>query len=403
MDLEFLQGLITKNETKIVLLVMDGLGGLPREAGGKTELESAYTPHLDTLAEKSALGLSIPVLPGLTVESGPGHMGLFGYDPLEYRIGRGVLEAVGVGMELQPSDVAVRGNYCTLDENGLVKDRRAGRIADEISHPLSALLTIRIEDVDILVKTVRQHRLAILLRGPGLSADVNDTDPLKDGLAPLELKARTPGAEKTARILNQFLEHAKQVMQAYEPKSPANMLLLRGFDNYPEIPNFSKVFGIKAAAIAVYPTYRGIASLVGMHALSMEGGTNEDEFSTLEKAWNDFDFFYLHVKETDLAGEDGDFDRKVKIIEGVDQLLPRLTDLKPDVLIVTGDHSTPAVLKGHSWHPVPTLIYGKYVRPDGIAEFGECACSRGSLGIFPAMNIMPISLANAKRINKWGG
>ena len=401
MDLKFLQELIMPAHTKIAMLIMDGLGGLPLEPGGKTELETAITPNLDALAALSALGLTVPVGPGITVESGPGHLALFGYDPLQYRIGRGVLEAVGLDIDLEPSDVAVRGNYSTVDGAGMVTDRRARRIPSEVSRELSALLTTRIEDVEFQVRTVREHRLAIVMRGPGLSSDVTGSDPLKNDHPPLPLQARTPQAEKTARLLNQFVERARLVMEAYTPKPPANMLLLRGFDKHPDLPAFPQIYGLRAAAIAVYPTYRGIAKLVGMQVLPVEGGTAADEFTVLEKNWGDFDFFYLHIKETDLAGEDGDFARKVGIIEEVDTLIPRLMALNPDVVIVSGDHSTPAVLKGHSWHPVPTLLYGRHVRADSIAEFGERACGRGSLGIFPAKHIMPIALANALRLAKF--
>lgn len=401
MDFEFLQKLITPAKTKIAMIIMDGLGGLPLEPGGKTELESAHTPHLDALAEISALGLSEPVGPGITVESGPGHLAIFGYDPLQFRIGRGVLEAVGVGIDLGPNDVAVRGNYCAVDAAGVVMDRRAGRIATNVSRELSRLLSTQVEDVTFLVETVREHRLAIVMRGPGLSADVTGSDPLKNGHKPLPIRALTMEAEKTASVVNQFVERACQVIGAYSPEPPANMLIMRGFDSYPKFPLFPNLFGLRAAAIAVYPTYRGIAKLVGMQVLPIDGSTAADEFSTLEKNWNDFDFFYLHIKETDLAGEDGDFARKVNIIEEVDSLMPRLMALKPDVVIVSGDHSTPAALKGHSWHPVPTLIHGKYVRADGIAEFGEHACARGNLGVLPAKHIMPIALANAQRLAKF--
>ena len=401
MDLKFLQNLVVPAQTKIVMLIMDGLGGLPLEPGGRTELETAVTPNLDALAALSALGLSIPVGPGITVESGPGHLAIFGYDPIEYRIGRGVLEAVGLDLDLAPDDVAVRGNYCSVDATGVVVDRRAGRIPNDVSRALSALLSTRIDDIEFLVKTVREHRLAIVLRGPGLSADINDSDPLKNGYRPLPLVALNPDAEKMARVVNQFVERSRQVIEAYTPKPPANMLLLRGFDRVPHFPAFPECFGLRAAAIAVYPTYRGIAKLVGMQVLPVEGGTAADEFTVLEKNWNEFDFFYLHIKETDLAGEDGDFSRKVNVIEEVDRLLPRLMALQPDVVIVSGDHSTPAVLKGHSWHPVPTLIHSKYVRTEGIPEFGERACGRGSLGILPAKHIMPIALANALRLAKF--
>ncbi len=401
MNFDFLHQLITPAHTKIVMLVMDGLGGLPLEPGGKTELEAARTPNLDALAALSAMGLSVPLGPGITVESGPGHLALFGYDPLEYRIGRGVLEAVGIGFDLEPNDIAIRGNYCTVDDAGVVTDRRAGRIPNEISKELSKLLTTRIEDVDLFVETVREHRLAIILRGPGLSPNVGGTDPLKNGYPPQSIRALDPEAGKTARVLSLFVERSRQILETYKPKPPANMLLMRGIDQYPHFTAFPELYGLRAAAVAVYPTYRGIAKLVGMQVLPVEGGTTADEFTTLEKHWNDFDFFYLHVKETDLAGEDGDFPRKVNIIESVDNLMPRLMALQPDVVIVCGDHSTPAALKGHSWHPVPVLIYSKYVRADGVAEFGEHACARGSLGILPAKHIIPIALANAGRIMKW--
>jgi 2,3-bisphosphoglycerate-independent phosphoglycerate mutase len=191
-------------------------------------------------------------------------------------------------------------------------------------------------------------------------------------------------------------------LAAYAPKHPANMILLRGFAKFPTVPMYSELFGLRAAAIAVNGMYRGVARLVGMQVLQVDGDTLADEFTTLEKNWNDFDFFYLHVKKTDTAGEAGDFVLKVRVIEQVDALIPRLMALKPDVVIVSGDHSSPALLKSHSWHPVPTLLYGKYVRADGIAEFGEHACARGSLGVLPAKDVMPIALANAQRITKFG-
>jgi 2,3-bisphosphoglycerate-independent phosphoglycerate mutase len=402
MDLKFLQNLVVPAQTKIAMIIMDGLGGLPLEPGGKTELETARTPHLDALAARSALGLTISVGPGITVESGPGHLGIFGYDPIQYRIGRGVLEAVGVDFDLGPNDVAARGNLCSVDEAGLVTDRRAGRISTEVSRELSKLLTTQIDDVEFLVETVKEHRLAIVMRGPGLGSELTSSDPQKNGLPLLPVRALNPASEKTARLVNQFVERARKLLEAYTPKQPANMILVRGFDNYPDLPPFPQVFGLRAAAIALNPTYRGIAKLVGMQVLPVEGGMVADEFTALEKNWNEFDFFYLHVKNTDIAGEDGDFARKVSVIEEVDGLMPRLMALKPDVVIVSGDHSTPAVLKGHSWHPVPTLVYGKYVRADGTAEFGERACLRGSLGVLPAQHIMPIALANAGRLAKYG-
>ncbi len=400
MDFKFLQELIAPAQTKIVMLIMDGLGGLPLEPGGKTELETARTPHLDALAAQSALGLTIPVGLGITAGSGPGHLAIFGYDPIEYEIGRGALEALGVDFELGPDDLAARGNFCTLDTNGLLNDRRAGRLPTEMSRELAALLrTIRVEEAEIFVEPVKEHRFAFVLRAPGLDAALTETDPLKVGVSPLKVNAIQPGAEKAACLVNRFIEQAGKLLAG---KHPANMILLRGFAKLPIMPQYADIFGLRAAAIAINGMYRGVARLVGMQVLDVGGDTLADEFTTLEEHWNDFDFFYLHVKKTDTCGENGDFAGKVRVIEEVHGLLPRLLALRPDVVIVSGDHSSPAVLKSHSWHPVPTLLYSKVVRPDRIAEFGERACARGSLGILPAKHIMPIALANAGRLAKYG-
>ena len=400
MDFKFLQNLIVPAQTKIVMIIMDGLGGLPLEPGGKTELETARTPNLDALAAQSALGLTVPVGPGITPGSGPGHLAIFGYDPIQYVIGRGALEALGVDFDLGPNDVAARGNFCSMDATGLLTDRRAGRIPTEVGKALGKLLrTIHLDGVEFFVETVKEHRFAFVMRAPGLGDALTETDPQKIGVPALPVCALQSDSEKSARLANQFIEQARKLLA---DKHPANMILLRGFARYPTMPTYPELFGLRAAAIAVNGMYRGVAKLVGMQALKVEGETLADEFTTLEKHWNDFDFFYLHVKKTDTAGEDGDFVRKVLAIEEVDELLPRVIALKPDVIIVSGDHSSPAVLRSHSWHPVPTLLYSRYVRPDGISEFGERACARGSLGILPAKDVMPIALANAQRIAKLG-
>jgi 2,3-bisphosphoglycerate-independent phosphoglycerate mutase len=400
MDLEFLQNLIVPAETKIAMIILDGLGGLPQEPGGKTELETALTPNLDALAAQSALGLTIPVGPGITAGSGPGHLGIFGYDPLEYEIGRGALEALGVDFELGPDDLAARGNFCSLDANGLLTDRRAGRIPSETGRELAELLrTIRIDGVEIFVEPVKEHRFAFVMRAPGLGEELSDTDPLKIGVPPLPVVASDPESVKAAEYINRFIAQAGRLLAN---KNPANMIMLRGFAKFPKVPSYRDVFGLHAAAIAANGMYRGVAKLVGMTVLHLDGSTIADEFSALEKNWNDFEFFYLHVKQTDTCGENGDFEGKVKVIEQVDALIPRLTALQPDVLIVSGDHSSPAVLKAHSWHPVPTLLYSKHVRADGISVFGERACLHGSLGVLLAKNIMPIALANAGRVAKYG-
>jgi 2,3-bisphosphoglycerate-independent phosphoglycerate mutase len=399
-ELEVIQKLVTGNSTKIVLLVLDGLGGLPREAGGQTELETARTPNLDALAARSSLGLTRPALPGMTVGSGPGHLALFGYDPIENEIGRGALEALGVDFDLRINDVAARGNFCTLDDQGLVADRRAGRLPDEHSRKLIELLrSIRLDGAEFFIEQVKEHRFAWVLRGEGLSPELTDTDPLKVGVAPLAVEARTIAAEKAAQLTNEFIRQANQILAA---QLPANSIMLRGFASLPHLPAYQQVFGLNPAAIAINGMYKGVARLVGMQVLPVAGNSIADEITTLEVNWSNYDFFYIHFKKTDTCGESGDFDGKVAAIEEVDRLIPRITALKPDALIVTGDHSSPAVMKSHSFHPVPTLLYSPLARPDGIDSFGERTCLRGSLGIIPATSVMPLALAHAGRIAKYG-
>lgn len=400
MDLRLLEGLTAPAHTKIAMIIMDGLGGLPLEPGGKTELEAARTPNLDRLAAQSVLGLTVPVGPGITPGSGPGHLAIFGYDPIQYEIGRGALEALGADLMLGPDDIAARGNFCSVDKAGLLTDRRAAHIATDVSKELASLLRrIEVDGVEFYVETIKEHRFAFVMRGPGLGDTLTDTDPQKTGVPPLPVRSLRPDSQKAARLVNQFIEKAQGLLA---DKHPANMILLRGFARLPNMPTYQEVFGLRAAAIAVNGMYRGVARSVGMTVFNVDGHKLEDEFTALEGNWADFDFFYLHVKETDTAGQDGDFAGKVRVIEEVDALLPRLLALGPDVVIVSGDHSTPALLKAHSWHPVPTLLYGEHVRPDGIAEFGERACARGSLGLLPAKDVMPIALANAGRMAKFG-
>jgi 2,3-bisphosphoglycerate-independent phosphoglycerate mutase len=400
MNYDFLRKLIIPAETRIVMLIMDGLGGLPSEPGGKTELEAAHTPNLDALAARSALGLSSPAGPGIAVGSGPGHLAIFGFDPIEHEIGRGALEALGVDLDLGPNDIAARGNFCKVDENGILVDRRAGRLSTPQAIKLARILnTIKIEGVQIHIEPVKEHRFAFVMRGDDLSPDIEDTDPLKDGVAPNPARARHARAEVTANLVNEFLRGAGELLAEEEQ---ANGILLRGFDRLPDLPKYGDLFKLRAASIAVNGMYKGVSRLVGMQVLPVEGLNIEDEFTTLEKYWDQFDFFYIHIKQTDTHGEDGDFYRKVKAIESVDAQIPRMLALNPDVVLVTGDHSSPASLKSHSWHPVPALLYGNYVREDNIPEFGERACARGSLGIMAAKDFMPLLLANAGRIQKYG-
>ncbi|MGQ9681173.1 MAG: 2,3-bisphosphoglycerate-independent phosphoglycerate mutase [Anaerolineae bacterium] len=399
-DLNVLRELAVQNEHKIVLLVLDGLGDLPKEPGGPTALEAARTPNLDALAASGICGLHDPIGPGITPGSGPSHLALFGYDPLRFEIGRGVLEAVGIDFPLTSQDLAARGNFCSVDEQGNITDRRAGRISTELAAQLTAKLQaqVKLPGVQVFVEPVREHRFVLVLRGEGLVPALTETDPQVLGVPALAVRPQVPEAAATAELVNAFVEQARRILAQ---DHPANMVLLRGFAKYPAIPSLQELYKLKPAAIAVYPMYRGLAKLVGMVPLA-GGETVADEFSALERAWAEHDFFYLHVKKTDSYGEDGDFDHKVAVIEEVDGLLPRLVALKPAVVVVTGDHSTPAALKSHSWHPVPILLSGPTARPDGVGEFGERACLRGSLGRFPATDIMALALGHALKLTKFG-
>jgi 2,3-bisphosphoglycerate-independent phosphoglycerate mutase len=401
MPFEYIPPLLRASKSKIILLVMDGLGGLPVETGGKTELEAAQTPNMDRLALEGAIGQATPIRSGITPGSGPAHLALFGYDPIKYEIGRGVLESVGVGLKVHDGDIAVRGNFCTLDEQGNITDRRAGRIPTEEALPLvERLKTIDIPGVTTEVRHVKEYRFALVMRGKDLHPEIHDTDPQRTGVAPHKAEVYSPAAEATAELFNQWISKANQVL-ADHPK--ANGVTLRGFSTDPKLPDFMDSYGLKAAAISVYPMYRGVASLVGMQVINFSGESPEDEFTALANAWNDYDFFFIHIKKTDSKGEDGDFAGKAKIIEGVDRALPQLLEQQPDVLIITGDHSTPARLKTHSWHPVPFLLWAPAtIRPDDQESFGERACGRGGLGNFPSTDTIPLALAHAGRLEKFG-
>jgi len=387
------------SDTKIVLLVADGLGGLPFESGGKTELESARTPNLDACVREGICGMSIPVLPGITPGSGPGHLGLFGYDPLEYRIGRGILEALGINFDVGPRDVAARGNFCTVDGAGLITDRRAGRPTTERCVAMCRKLQeIRLPDVEVFVEPVREHRFVVVFRGDNLGDAVNDTDPQQTGHKPLEASGADPASANTARAVNRFVAEAGRVLKQ---DAPTNMVTLRGLARYPKIDKMQDVYGVRPVAVAVYPMYKGLARLVGMDVADA-GATLGDQIEALRRLWGQYDFFFLHYKYTDSTGEDGNFAGKVEMIERLDNELPRVRALNPDVLIVTGDHSTPSKLRGHSWHPVPTLLWAKTCRPDPVTEFGETYCLRGGLGQFQALYLLPMALAHAGRLGKYG-
>jgi 2,3-bisphosphoglycerate-independent phosphoglycerate mutase len=397
-NLEKIASISIPSPSKIVFIVIDGLGGLPHPATGKTELETANTPNLDRLAGEGNCGLVDPVGPGITPGSAPGHLALFGYDPVEFLIGRGVLEAVGIGIDLKEGDVAARGNLCQVDERGVIIDRRAGRISTEKCAELCQLLSrIELDGAQLVISPVKEHRFVVIFRGEGLSADLSDSDPQQTGVVPKTVTPLSPPSEKAAAIANEFISQARKLLQHH----PANMVLLRGFASRPHFPYFSEVYKLKPVALATYPMYRGLARLVGMEVIDA-GSSLEDEFTALSDHYEEYDFFFLHIKEADVAGEDGDFERKVRVIEEVDVEIQRVISLDPDVVVVTADHSTPASLKGHSWHPVPFLLYSRWCRPDGARDFSERACAAGGLGRFPGVEVMPLVMGYSRKLTKFG-
>ena len=401
MDDAQLRELAIAGTSKIVLMVLDGLGGLPHPETRRTELETAAIPHLDRLAMESETGLTIPVAPGITPGSGPGHLALFGYDPIANNIGRGALEAVGIEFPLQPGDVAARGNFCTVDAEGRITDRRAGRIPTETCVELCHLLEgITLDGATPLIAPVREHRFVLVLRGPDLSDDLypNGTDPQHEGLPPLPVQPRSPAAERTAMLFNEWVAKAAAILR---DKHPANFALVRGFARLPNLPSLEARYGVRAGAIAVYPMYRGLARLAGMTVLG-KPATFADEIATLAEHWDAYDFFFVHYKPTDSAGEDGDFQRKVEALQAFDALLPKVMELRPDVLMVAGDHSTPSIMAAHSWHPVPFLLHGPNMRAGDSDGFNEPQCRRGTLGVFPARDALQLAMAHAGRLQKFG-
>lgn len=395
-------------KSKIILFVLDGVGDLPVK-DGRTPLELANTPNLDELAKASATGLHIPVDYGITPGSGPGHLGIFGYEPLKLEIGRGILEALGVGLEVKETDIAIRGNFATVKyENGkpIVIDRRAGRIPTEENRRLINYLSQNIKKIDeaeVILCSGKEHRFSLILRFPhkvsSLAEKINDTDPQGTGKEPYEPKGENEEAERVAEIARKFIN---QVAELLKNETKANYVLLRGFSVKPDIEPFPEKFGLKSACIAVYPMYKGLARLVGMDVITVEGEAIKDEIDTLKRYYENYDFFFIHIKKTDSFGEDGNYAGKVKVIEEFDSFLSEVLSLKPDVIAITGDHSTPCAMKSHSWHPVPVLIYSPYCLGGLSKRFTERECLKGELGIFPSHKLIQLLLAHSAKLAKFG-
>jgi 2,3-bisphosphoglycerate-independent phosphoglycerate mutase len=403
MNSEILKPLIHKNNSKIVYIIMDGLGGLPREIGGKTELETAKTPVMDKMAKEGICGQLDPIGSGMTPGSGPAHLALFGYDPINDNVGRGILSALGVDFPVTGRDVCARLNFCTIDKAGNITDRRAGRIATEVNHRICDALQKAItlsDSIEFFLRTEAEHRALLVIRGDELGGHIDDTDPQQIGVPPLTAKGKDSKSQRTAKYVNEFLNKVKEVLKKEEK---ANYILARGFAKHEPLVTMDEKFGLRCAAIAQYPMYRGLARLVGMDVLPVPPDFDAMA-DQLKENYNKYDFFYIHFKKTDSYGEDGNFDAKVKVIESVDDWLKKVVELNPDVLVITGDHSTPSVMKSHSWHPVPVVMHSRslMIRPDQTNEFGEQACTIGGLGRIPMNNMILEAMAAAGRIQKFG-
>jgi 2,3-bisphosphoglycerate-independent phosphoglycerate mutase len=405
MDLELLSSLVVQNDQKVVLVVLDGVGGLPGP-NGKTSLEAARTPNLDALARSGVCGFQEPLAPGITPGSGPAHIGLFGYDPFRYLVGRGVLDTAGTPFVFAPGDLASRLNFATLAPDGTISDRRAGRIPDEEGIQVTDLLADNIKDIEgvqVLLQHVKDYRAAAIFRGKRLDGRLCDSDPQRVGLKPLEVvpaeESPTPEAVEAARLANTFIARAKEVLTG---EAKANFVMMRGFDIYEPLPNFCELYNWRACAVAAYPMYKGVAKLAGMRVIEAGQATVEEELDLVERELPHTDFLFMHIKKTDSMGEDGNFEGKVEVVEHFDRLLPRLVDLEPDVLCITGDHSTPCSLKSHSWHPVPICIAARTARVDACQTFGETSFLTGGLGRIHSTDVMPLLLAHAERLKKYG-
>ncbi len=398
--------LTIESDAKLALVVLDGLGDIATAPqSNMTPLEAARTPNLDALVRDGcAQGRMTPVAPGITPGSGPGHLGLFGYDPLEFQVGRGVIEALGLGVELKAGDVCARANFCTLDADGLVTDRRAGRIPTEECERLCAILSKKVKKIgttQVLITPGKEHRFVIIFRGAGLEGPLSDTDPGREGQPIAGARPSNSKSAKQKKVAKLVADFYKAALPLLQKEARANGFLLRGIAHQPDIPLFEDRYKLKPACLAVYPMYKGLAQLVGMDKI--EGPrTIAEQFERYTAEYKNYGFFFIHFKYTDKAGEDGNFDAKRRYIEEFDAALPILLRKRPDVLAITGDHSTPCAVKGHSWHPQPVLIQSSLSGNDKLERFTETGANLGSLGVFPAKYLMRLMQANAKMFDKFG-
>lgn len=401
-SVELAESLALPRGGRILLAVLDGLGDVSvPELEGRTPMEAADIPNLDALARDSALGQHVPVAQGITPGSGPAHMALFGYDPVDNLIGRGVLEVLGIGFPLEMGDLAARINFCTLDADGVITDRRAGRIATSESAALAEKLdSIAIPGVQVMVRPVKEHRACVVFRAEGFVDGLSDTDPGTVGQKPLPVGSSSPECARTAEVVGEFVRQAQELLK---DQPLANGILLRGIALNRKFRSFGDRFRLNPAAVALYPMYKGLASLLGMTLFESSPGDLSGQITAVHSALSHgHDFVFLHHKYTDSAGEDGDWKRKISAMEDFDNALPAFLRAGFDVVAITGDHSTPCPMKQHSWHPVPLLLHGGHQRVGWNEGFSERQAVSGALGTINSLDLMPLLLASAGRLEKFG-
>ncbi len=402
---------------KILLLIADGLGDRPvKELGGKTPLEAAEKPNINRLAEEGMVGLIDPIKPGIIPGSDTSHLNYLGYDPYKYYTGRGPFEAMGTGLVLKGGDIAFRANFATVDESGIVLDRRAGRIREGTSD-LAKSLNMKIEDVEILFKEGTEHRGALVLRGNGISTEVSDNDPHSDNLEPKKIVATSEKGEKTARILNEFYRRSLVILKDHEINKErrrkglmeANAILYRGGGQVPILPSFKERHSLTGGFVAAVALVSGICKLVGLKDYTPAGVTGSTDtnikkkFSAAVEGLREVDFMLVNVKGTDIAGHDGKGVAKKEFIERIDSAMTdTIMKIKDDILICfTGDHSTPASVREHTSDPVPILLRYPGCRRDGVGKFDEISSKDGYLRL-RGNDLIDVLLSSANKSDKYG-
>jgi 2,3-bisphosphoglycerate-independent phosphoglycerate mutase len=396
---------------KILMIILDGASDRP--VNGITPLQHAETPNLDEIASLGISGIIDPIAPGIRPGSDVAHLSLLGYDPYEVYTGRGPFEAAGVGIDVKPGDIAFRCNFATVD-NGIAVDRRAGRIRGT-KELAKAIGEVKIDDVEIIFKGSTEHRAAMVIRGDGLSQDVIPNDPAEDGRHVCKIEAINPEAERTAKILNKFVEETEKILEEHEinrerrekGEPPANYILFRGVGEAPKLERFDERYGLKGGVIAAVALVIGIGRMCGMEYIKTEGATGDVhsdvrmKMKNAVRALEDHDFILMNIKGTDEMGHDGDFLGKSDFIQRIDESLAEIMDIGA-LVVITADHSTPVSVGGHSADPVPVVMKGEGVRVDDVKAYDEISSAKGGLLRIRGMNLLPILADLTNRAKKFG-